>query len=193
MSVPWRSRTDSMRSEPSGVSRSSTRSPTTGRACRSRPAMVACRSSPSSSTVANWLKTLVTRPWSTSCSGGATAVSVAGGMRKERYRVRRLGSPRMEAGKQLFDLWSAAHLAERLVAREMGARGVEGEQLALLLLLAQSGRPRTQTALARELGVPFTTLGHAAGRLVARGEAPRGAQPRRGRAPRTPRAPAGGG
>jgi DNA-binding MarR family transcriptional regulator len=84
----------------------------------------------------------------------------------------------MRAGKQLFDLWSAAHLAERLVSREMGARGVEGEQLALLLLLAQSGRPRTQTALARELGVPFTTLGHAAGRLVARGDAERVPNPR---------------
>jgi DNA-binding MarR family transcriptional regulator len=79
----------------------------------------------------------------------------------------------LEAARHLVDLWSAAHLAERLVARELGARGVEGEQLALLLLLSLAGAPQTQTALARELGVPFTTLGHAAARLVARGDAER--------------------
>jgi DNA-binding MarR family transcriptional regulator len=79
----------------------------------------------------------------------------------------------LEASRHFVELWSAAHLAERLVARELGARGVEGEQLALLLLLSLAGKPRTQTALARELGVPFTSLAHAAGRLVARGDAER--------------------
>ena len=91
----------------------------------------------------------------------------------------------------LVGLWSAAHLAERVVARELAARGVDDEQLALLLLLADAPEPRTPTALARELGVPFTTLVHALGRLVARGEAERLQHPTDGRSQVARLTPAG--
>jgi DNA-binding MarR family transcriptional regulator len=100
-------------------------------------------------------------------------VSVAGGIRRNRTGCDGYDRLALEAARHFVDLWSAAHLAERLVARELVVRGVEGEQLALLLLLSLAGTPRTQTSLARELGVPFTTLAHAAGRLVARGDAER--------------------
>jgi hypothetical protein len=32
------------------------------------------------------------------------------------------------AGRPLLELWRAAHMAERLVARELEALGVQGEQ-----------------------------------------------------------------
>src|SRR5262249_12910257 len=76
-------------------------------------------------------------------------------------------------------------------ARELASRGVEDEQLALLLLLAAADAPQTPTALARELGVPFTTLTHALGRLVARGEAERLPNPRDGRSQVARLTPAG--
>jgi DNA-binding MarR family transcriptional regulator len=66
-------------------------------------------------------------------------------------------------------LWTAAHRAERLVAREIEADGVAGRQLALLLLV-ELHEPATPTTLAAALGVPFMTASDALQRLVADGD-----------------------
>jgi MarR family transcriptional regulator for hemolysin len=69
-------------------------------------------------------------------------------------------------------LWQAAHRAERLVARELEAAGVDGTQLALLLLVGELGRA-TATEVAAELGVPFMTASDALRRLEHAGDVAR--------------------
>src|SRR4051812_40575756 len=68
-------------------------------------------------------------------------------------------------------------MAERLIAARLAAAGVSDEQFALLSKLAVEG-PVTTTALATEMGVPFTTLADALGRLDARGEISKVPNPR---------------
>jgi MarR family transcriptional regulator, lower aerobic nicotinate degradation pathway regulator len=65
-------------------------------------------------------------------------------------------------------LWTAAHKGERLAARELEAAGVQGRQLAMLLLVGELG-PASTTALAAELGVPFMTASDALQRLAEDG------------------------
>jgi len=77
--------------------------------------------------------------------------------------------PRRRKPSLFLQLWTAAHTAERLVARMLEEAGVEDEQFALLLLLAAYG-PLTTSEVAAELGVPFTTASDALSRLDARGE-----------------------
>lgn len=73
-------------------------------------------------------------------------------------------------------LWTAAHRGERLVARELAAEGVDGNQLALMLLLAEH-EPATTSDLARALGVPFMTASDALQRLVDAGDVAREPNP----------------
>ncbi len=73
-------------------------------------------------------------------------------------------------------------MGERLAAEELQRRGVDGEQLTLLLRLASEEHAVTQSALAAAIGVPFSTLTHALGRLLERGEAERLPHPRDRRA-----------
>jgi DNA-binding MarR family transcriptional regulator len=73
-------------------------------------------------------------------------------------------------------LWTAAHRGERLVARELARAGVDGTQLALLLLVAQR-RSATTTELAADLGVPFMTASDALGKLEERGDVSREPNP----------------
>src|SRR4029079_19434776 len=88
-------------------------------------------------------------------------------------RVRRL----TETAPSVFlRLWTAAHMAERVVARHLQEAGVSGEQLALLSLIA-TDEPITPNALGAELGVPLTTLADALRRLDARGELERSPNP----------------
>jgi DNA-binding MarR family transcriptional regulator len=75
-----------------------------------------------------------------------------------------------------LDLWRAAHRAERLVARELEAAGVDGSQLATVALLARLG-PATTTELAEELGVPFMTMSDVLERLAKRREVERAPNP----------------
>jgi DNA-binding MarR family transcriptional regulator len=75
-----------------------------------------------------------------------------------------------------LDLWRAAHRAERLVARELEAAGVDGSQLATVALLARLG-PSTTTELAEELGVPFMTMSDVLERLAKRREVERTPNP----------------
>jgi DNA-binding MarR family transcriptional regulator len=75
-----------------------------------------------------------------------------------------------------LDLWRAAHRAERLVARELEAAGVDGAQLATVALLHRLGAATT-TALADELGVPFMTMSDVLDRLAKRDEVVRGPNP----------------
>ena len=82
----------------------------------------------------------------------------------------------MTAPSVFLRLWTAAHMAERVVARHLQEAGVSGEQLALLSLIA-TVEPITPTALAAELGVPLTTLADALRRLDARGELERTPNP----------------
>ena len=56
----------------------------------------------------------------------------------------------------LLQLWTAAHMAERLVAEHLQQAGISDEQFALLSRIALDG-PVTPKALAAELGVPATT------------------------------------
>jgi DNA-binding MarR family transcriptional regulator len=67
-------------------------------------------------------------------------------------------------------------MAERVVSRHLETAGVSGEQLALLSLIA-TVEPITPTALAREMGVPLTTLADALRRLDVRGELERSPNP----------------
>jgi DNA-binding MarR family transcriptional regulator len=73
-------------------------------------------------------------------------------------------------------LWQAAHRAERLVARELEAAGVDGTQLALLLIVGDRGRATT-TEVATALGVPFMTASDALRRLEDAGEVARSPNP----------------
>jgi DNA-binding MarR family transcriptional regulator len=82
------------------------------------------------------------------------------------------------AGRLLLELWTAAHTAERVVARELAERRVDDDQLALLLRLSLAEEPPTPTTLAEETGVTVRTLTHALGRLMARGDAERLPNPR---------------
>jgi DNA-binding MarR family transcriptional regulator len=80
----------------------------------------------------------------------------------------------------LLQLWTAAHMAERLVAEHLERLGVSDEQFALLSRIALDG-PVTPTALAAQMGVPLTTLADAVRRLDARGEIERLPNPEDGR------------
>jgi DNA-binding MarR family transcriptional regulator len=80
----------------------------------------------------------------------------------------------------LHELWAVAHRAERVVARELAAAGVDGTELAVLGLLARM-RSATTTELANELGVPFMTMSSVLQRLESRGELARSANPADGR------------
>jgi len=80
----------------------------------------------------------------------------------------------------LLQLWTAAHMAERLVADHLQRAGISDEQFALLSRLALDG-PVTPSALAAELGVPATTLADALRRLEERGEIERLPNPADGR------------
>ena len=80
----------------------------------------------------------------------------------------------------LLQLWTAAHMAERLVAERMKRAGLSDEQFALLSRIALDG-PVTPTALAAEMGVPPTTLADAVRRLDERGEIDRLPNPADGR------------
>jgi DNA-binding MarR family transcriptional regulator len=73
-------------------------------------------------------------------------------------------------------LWTAAHRAERLVALELSADGVDGFQLALMLLVAER-KSATTSELARALGVPFMTASDALQRLVDAGDLERRPNP----------------
>ena len=81
-----------------------------------------------------------------------------------------------------LDLWTTGHLGERLAAGELAARGIDGEQLVVLLRLGAEQRPVTQTELAAAIGVPFSTMTHALARLAERGEVERVPHPTDGRA-----------
>jgi DNA-binding MarR family transcriptional regulator len=80
----------------------------------------------------------------------------------------------------LHELWAVAHRAERVVARELAAAGVDGTELAVLGLLARM-ESATTTELAGEFGVPFMTMSSVLQRLEARGELLRSANPVDGR------------
>jgi DNA-binding MarR family transcriptional regulator len=80
----------------------------------------------------------------------------------------------------LLQLWTAAHMAERLVHEHLERAGVSDEQFALLSLISLYG-PVTPTALAAQMGVPLTTLADAVRRLDARGEIERLPNPDDGR------------
>ena len=80
----------------------------------------------------------------------------------------------------LLQLWTAAHMAERLVDEHLQRLGVSDEQFALLSLIGLYG-PVTPTALATRMGVPLTTLADAVRRLDARGEIERLPNPEDGR------------
>jgi DNA-binding MarR family transcriptional regulator len=80
----------------------------------------------------------------------------------------------------LLQLWTAAHMAERLVAEHMQRAGLSDEQFALLSRIALDA-PVTPTALAAEMGVPLTTLADAVRRLDERGEIERLPNPEDGR------------
>jgi DNA-binding MarR family transcriptional regulator len=80
----------------------------------------------------------------------------------------------------LLWLWTAAHMAERLVDEHLQRLGVSDEQFALLSLISLYG-PITPTALAAQMGVPLTTLADAVRRLDARGEIERLPNPEDGR------------
>jgi DNA-binding MarR family transcriptional regulator len=80
----------------------------------------------------------------------------------------------------LLQLWTAAHMAERLVAEHLQQAGISDEQFALLSRIALDG-PVTPKALAAELGVPATTLADALRRLQDRGEIERLPNPVDGR------------
>ena len=80
----------------------------------------------------------------------------------------------------LLQLWTAAHMAERLVDEHLKRLGVSDEQFALLSLIGLYG-PVTPTALATRMGVPLTTLADAVRRLDARGEIERLPNPEDGR------------
>ena len=80
----------------------------------------------------------------------------------------------------LLQLWTAAHMAERLVDEHLQRLGVSDEQFALLSLIGLYG-PVTPTALATRMGVPLTTLADAVRRLDARGEIERLRNPEDGR------------
>lgn len=82
----------------------------------------------------------------------------------------------MRDARVFLALWQAAHRAERLVARELDAAGVDGTQLALLLLVGELGRV-TATEVATELGVPFMTASDALRRLVDAGDLSRTPNP----------------
>ena len=80
----------------------------------------------------------------------------------------------------LLQLWTAAHMAERLVAEHLQRAGLSDEQFALLSRIALDG-PVTPKALAAEMGVPATTLADAVRRLDERGEIERLPNPADGR------------
>ena len=80
----------------------------------------------------------------------------------------------------LLQLWTAAHMAERLVDEHLQRLGVSDEQFALLSLISLH-EPVTPTALAAQMGVPLTTLADAVRRLDARGEIERLPNPEDGR------------
>ena len=80
----------------------------------------------------------------------------------------------------LLQLWTAAHMAERLVAGHLQRAGLDDEQFALLSRIALDGAV-TPTALAAELGAPATTLADAVRRLGERGEIERLPNPTDGR------------
>jgi DNA-binding MarR family transcriptional regulator len=80
----------------------------------------------------------------------------------------------------LHELWAVAHRAERVVARDLAAAGVDGTELAVLGLLARLGTANT-TELAAEFGVPFMTMSSALQRLESRGDLVRSANPEDGR------------
>ena len=80
----------------------------------------------------------------------------------------------------LLQLWTAAHMAERLVAEHLQRAGLSDEQFALLSRVALDG-PVTPTALAADMGVPPTTLADAVRRLEERGEIERLPNPADGR------------
>lgn len=82
----------------------------------------------------------------------------------------------MRDARVFLALWQAAHRAERLVARELDAAGVDGTHLALLLLVGELGRA-TATEVAAELGVPFMTASDALRRLVGAGDLTRTPNP----------------
>ena len=90
----------------------------------------------------------------------------------------------------LLQLWTAAHMAERLVAEHMERVGVSDEQFALLSRIALDG-PVTPTVLAAEMGVPPTTLADAVRRLDERGEIERLPNPADGRSHLLTLSPAG--
>jgi DNA-binding MarR family transcriptional regulator len=80
----------------------------------------------------------------------------------------------------LLQLWTAAHMAERLVAEHLQRAGMSDEHFALLSRIALDG-PVTPTALAAGMGVPATTLADAVRRLEQRGEIGRLPHPADGR------------
>ena len=80
----------------------------------------------------------------------------------------------------LLQLWTAAHMAERLVSEHLQRAGLSDEQFALLSRIALDG-PVTPKALAAEMGVPATTLADAVRRLDERGEIERLPNPADGR------------
>jgi DNA-binding MarR family transcriptional regulator len=90
----------------------------------------------------------------------------------------------------LLQLWTAAHMAERLVDEHLQRLGVSDEQFALLSLIGLYG-PVTPTALATRMGVPLTTLADAVRRLDARGEIERLPNPEDGRSHLLTLSPAG--
>ena len=90
----------------------------------------------------------------------------------------------------LLQLWTAAHMAERLVDEHLKRLGVSDEQFALLSLIGLYG-PVTPTALATRMGVPLTTLADAVRRLDARGEIERLPNPEDGRSHLLTLSPAG--
>ena len=90
----------------------------------------------------------------------------------------------------LLQLWTAAHMAERLVAEHMERAGVSDEKFALLSRIALDG-PVTPTVLAAEMGVPPTTLADAVRRLDERGEIERLPNPADGRSHLLRLSPAG--
>ena len=130
--------------------------------------------------------------------GGARATRAGGGAGDVRpagsRRVRRLSRearwPARAARRCCSNSWTAAHMAERLVAEHMERAGVSDEQFALLSRIALDG-PVTPTALAAEMGVPPTTLADAVRRLDERGEIERLPNPADGRSHLLTLSPAG--
>jgi DNA-binding MarR family transcriptional regulator len=90
----------------------------------------------------------------------------------------------------LLQLWTAAHMAERLVAGHLKRAGLSDEQFALLSRIALDG-PVTPTALAAAMGVPATTLADAVRRLDERSEIERLPNPADGRSHLLALSPAG--